>query len=212
MARKRTLSPEDLEREEAANRRREVDRWWCRFERDGPFAAMAERQRGLSAFAVYVTREYLFRAHAGPKDCHAVTLEHVKTFFLDSAPHYVVVDDPRGFVQQAMAWLEWLASAGVLEHSKEIARGLRRGAWRRDIVDRIAANDGSPSKELVVRAREAGIDVGDQDALLDFLYALRPGDPRWAEYCREFAAPPHPTFDRGRALYTYDWPPTDPDE
>ncbi len=168
---------------------------------------MGHRERALISFAAYVSRDSLFCAYAGPKQPSAVTLAQIKTYLLDSAPSSIVVDDPRGFFEQTTVWLLWLVERAALDNGKDIARGLARGAWRKDVVDRLRDDKGGASKELVLQAREAGIDLADLSAVLRYLESLRPGDASWSEFCREFCDPPHPIFDRGRILYAHRWPP-----
>lgn len=204
MSRKRAPSPGDLDRQHREACRREVDALWRRFSTEGP-----DRDEALISFAAYTTRDYLFCGYSGPQRLGALTLDQVKTFLLESAPSYFAVDDPRSFVEQTTTWLEWLLEHCDFDNRNEIARGLRRGAWRKDAVDKMKEEGGHASKELVLQARDAGIDLADLPAVLDYLDSLRPGDASWVEFVREFVDPPHPIFDRGRILYTYEWPPPD---
>lgn len=209
MARRRAPSPSQSERERAEDRQREFDGWWLRFCAEGPWRSMEASSQALVSFAAYVSRTHLFCSYVAPRRCAEVTFEQVKAFLLETVPRNVVVDAPRAFFEQTHLWLRWLAQAGLLEHGADIARGLSRGAWRKDALLALQTAKGGPGKDFIVQARNAGIDVADAEAMLNHALSQRPGDRHWAQFCREFLEPPYPAFDRGRALHVIDWPPED---
>ncbi len=181
-----------------------VTAWWLEFESTAQFRKLRSSLQHIMPFVAYVTMHYLFRRYAREThDCSCITVQDVATFLVTTGPNNIVVDAPTMFVNATILWLQWLCQMhGRLLHAAAIEKCLRN--IRQDAVNAMTSEHGSMSKELILRARSAGIDLADNYEILRFFIER---DPSCSNFYEEFLLPPHPIFSKGRKLYVHDWPP-----
>ena len=113
--------------------------------------------------------------------------EELTNFLMEKVPTYITVDEPHLFVDTAIDWLRWLCrQPGLLNNAQSIEGELKE--LRRPAIDALASAKGSASKMLVLEALADGVDVADNDAMVEHLAGHYYG----VDYVEEFVRPPHP--------------------
>jgi hypothetical protein len=201
---KNNISPGERERIAIDEIKCTVTSWWLEFESSKQYRKLAVFSQNIMPFVAYVTMVYLFRSESRRnRDCSLITEEDIQNFFFKTAPDYITVDEPVVFVEATIQWLQWLCrKPGRLIYAKTLEKLLNK--VKKDAVQSITNAKGTASKSLILQALSAGVDVANNDDILNYFIQK---DPRNVDYYEEFLHPPHPIFNKRRMLYLYEWPP-----
>lgn len=100
-----------------------VDAWFQEFLASGHYTRLPQKVRRRIPMAVEATREYLF-AH-DTRSISEIRPFEIESFFVQTGPRNVVVDDEDDFVQAAVDWLLWLCQSSKLMHGRFIEKTVR---------------------------------------------------------------------------------------